>query len=56
METYKIFKKTLAYKLIAQGNILLDKEPNIKNSKYSVYIFKKDEKFTHDLEILTQEY
>lgn len=53
METYQIFKKTLAYKLIAAGNILLDKEKNVKNDKYYTYIFENTEKFRNDLTNIT---
>ena len=53
MDTYIIYKKTLAYELIAQGNTLLDKESNIKNNKYYKYIFLDDKKFRADLTTLT---
>lgn len=53
MNTYKIFKKTLAYQLIEAGNILLDKEINIKNNNYYKYIFLDNNKFRADLTALT---
>lgn len=55
MKTHIVFKKSLAYKLIAEGNILLDKEIDKKNNKRYVYIFKENEKFISDLIKLAQE-
>lgn len=49
MKTYLIHKKSLAYELIAEGNILLDKEKNLKDNKRWIYIFKDTEKLHRDL-------
>ncbi|WP_346874208.1 hypothetical protein [Clostridium sp. UBA5988] len=55
MNIYKIHKKSLAYELIAQGNILLDKELNKKDNNRWIYIFKDSEKLHNDLTELHRE-
>ena len=55
METYLIHKKSLAYQLIAEGNILLDKEKNLKDNKKWIYIFQDTEKLHNDLTELHRE-
>lgn len=55
MQLYKIHKKSLAYELIAEGNILLDKELNKKDNKRWIYIFKETDKLHMDLTELHKE-
>ncbi len=55
MKIYKIHKKSLAYELIAQGNILLDKEKNLKDNNRWIYIFKDTPKLHIDLTEINRE-
>jgi len=55
MKTYLIHKKSLAYELIAEGNILLDKEKNLKDGTRWIYIFKDTEKLHIDLTEINKE-
>lgn len=55
MQIYKIHKKSLAYELIGQGNILLDKEKNLKDNNRWIYIFKDTEKLHNDLTEINKE-
>ncbi|MEG1141550.1 MAG: DUF5659 domain-containing protein [Clostridia bacterium] len=55
MQLYKIHKKSLAYQLIEQGNILLDKEKNLKDNNRWIYIFKDTEKLHNDLTEINRE-
>ncbi len=55
MQLYIIHKQSLAYELIGQGNILLDKERNLKDNKRWIYIFKDTEKLHNDLTELHRE-
>lgn len=55
MNIYKIHKKSLAYELIEQGNILLDKELNKKDKDRWIYIFKDTPKLHIDLTEINRE-
>lgn len=55
MNIYKIHKKSLAYQLISEGNILLDKEKNLKDNNRWIYIFKDTEKLHIDLTEINRE-
>lgn len=55
MKTYLIHKKSLAYQLIDKGNILLDKEKNLKDNNRWIYIFKDTKKLHIDLTEINRE-
>jgi len=55
MKTYLIHKKSLAYQLIEKGNILLDKEKNLKDNKRWIYIFQDTVKLHNDLTEINKE-
>lgn len=54
METYKVFKLDLAVQLIRMGNEVVKTEPNLKNPKYAVFIFKATKKLFTDIDSLKQ--
>ncbi|WP_102400477.1 DUF5659 domain-containing protein [Haloimpatiens massiliensis] len=55
MEIKKIFKKSMAINLIRMGNELINTEPNLKNPKFTVFIFNKTRKLLKDITQLNLE-
>lgn len=55
MEIKKIFKKSMAINLIRMGNELKNTEPNLKNPKFTVFIFNKTRKLLKDITQLNLE-
>lgn len=53
--TYKIFNKKVAYKLISRGHNLLSMEKNYKKKWLNVYVFQTTDKFLEDLTSITRE-
>lgn len=51
----RIFTKTVALRLQVMGNELLFTEPNMKNDKFVVYVFRLTDKLLDDLTNITEE-
>ena len=54
-KTYKIFTKTVAYKLISRGHNLIAMEKNYKKKWLNVYVFQTTDSFLEDLTTITKE-
>lgn len=50
MDIFKVFKRQLAFELIALDNKLIYTEPNYKYKKYIVFCFEDTYKLRKDLE------
>ena len=51
----QIFKKTIAMRLKELGNPIEDAVPNLKNSKFVIYVFKNTDKLQKDLSLIQKE-
>ncbi len=48
IEVFKVFKRDIAFKLIARGYKLLDKQLNRNKPYFNVYLFEDTEQFRED--------
>lgn len=55
MKIFKVFKKSIALKLIAQGHILEDIQPLSYKPWFSVFLFKDSKKIREDFEVIQKE-
>lgn len=55
MKIFKVFKKSIALKLISEGYILQDIQPLNYKPWFSVFLFKDSEEIRKDFEKIQQE-
>lgn len=51
---FKVFKQSIAHRMIAEGCRLIEKEPNFKKRGFYVYIFE-DNQFNKEMFLKSQE-
>lgn len=54
-KTKVIFSMKLAGKLMRMGNELLDRQPNMRDPKYDVFIFENTKKLQENMDIAIEE-